>query len=700
MLNISIPVHGVAESVMKPSVISVVDDIKKMLHIGKDVWVQYSNDKGIGSDTLAQRDGKFNNYKEWVSIDYEEQPFPDMALVTTPVNPDYKPICRDDEIGLLIQPIYQYKKLNITFKYHVMSKSRAIAMMSTLNSMTANDAHTRYHELEYFYNIGNFTTSLLNEIVLLKNKRLKQDEQLTLEDYIRSTFDDRVNLTYTEDARLEKAEVVIREAQLQVVGYIEDSTYDMKLEFDQDIEQWYIEIPYTISYEKITNLKLRYPILVYNNLIHKQYRVFEPYYKNRPLAKRTERFHGIHEITKEPPLYTLEPLVNNDYLTIPKDDNIVLPQTDRIYTRLFSVLCILDPKDMTFLFNIKDTPGIRFNNTILDLLLTSEYKYIGKFLNSIIYMELFENRNRCYNIELTMDNEGNIRSNKPLDIKKTYRVVFSIINNLSLLESKSSYRLSKFLRYQLDRIELEGNDIEPINILYYNIFNVVTPFKSKTELLKYAKEDMKYGLIKPRYDAMRTVAVNTVIIADKVFDIVDNTELENKEIKLPEHEVKTTPDYQELIKQKQQLLEEERNKEKNKEKLNNNVPLIEDKNKNKEEIDPLTTIDPDDLELSDIYQDEILELINKIRIKEGLLPLSIDPDSRDEALLEIIENDIDSNGIDNSEDMFNIWKNIYNFLDPNMYKIGTAYLYRNYQHYWSIKILTKIPDYGIDNKDI
>lgn len=521
MLNVKIPLHAIEETVVRPIVISVTEDIKKMLGLATNIYMQISEDDNIRKQVnkLGELRGFNNSKDQQIYLTWEEESEPEFELNTIPVNPEYKPIWEDKELQSKCLTIYHPRKLNIKFKYSTMSKSGIQAVTNNLRLMTSNDAHTRLHDLEYFYNTGNFLTNLLLEINNLKNIRLPNNEKLILEEYINNTFDDRADLTYTPDADLNKAELVIREAQLECNGYITDDVYNIQPTFESDTNQWSIEFNYSLSYDKPIFLNIRYPILVYNSLINKRFRVTTKLRNKAPNAKRTRRMDGIKNALNSNDI--LKPLYNGEYLTIPKSDIVNLPPSMEIFTRLFSVLCVLNPNDLTELFNIDDLPGLRFKPEIKEFLLTSEYPYVNDFLNSMFYLELYENEDKkVSNVKITLDKNGNLKTNKELDIKKIYRVVFNIVNDLSMLDFKAKARIKSYIKNEIEDNIVDGIlTSDTMNIIYYKIFNVNTDLVDPYDITKYAKDDINYNFIESKDKAiMRTKAIHSLIAVREVLD--------------------------------------------------------------------------------------------------------------------------------------------------------------------------------------
>lgn len=486
MYNVRIPLHGVEESVTKRIVIGVANDIKRILAIPDDAYLQLDPRDNIKRrlNQLGEMKGDNNTKMEWCYIEASEESEPDNELIITPSRPDMKPIYLDPEIDAKITPIYHTRKVNIEFKYYTLSKSDAFSKVNYIKSMTSNDSHTWLHDLEYYYNLGHFTFELMAEIYNLKNKRL--DTALRFEEYLGKYFDDRLDLTLTDDGNLSKSNLIIKEAQLEVVGYIESDTYNIEAEYEDDKDQWSVSLTYTFSYDKPICLIVTYPLLVFNTLIDNKFRRVKRIHTKRPNTRRPGRIEPVHQIVTRDDI--LKPRLRDDFLMIPEVDKPILPLTTDLVTRMFCVLNCVDENDNTLLFNIKDIAHIKFKDNVLNYILKYEREYIGDLLHSMFYFELFSNNEKAYGYKILLDKDGTLRTNKPMDLKNTYRVMFNVVNNLSSLDHLASKRLKKYLAEEGLDLFTDERSKDGLATIYFSIFNYCSPetmFKNYHELTEY-----------------------------------------------------------------------------------------------------------------------------------------------------------------------------------------------------------------------
>ena len=451
-MKTKIMLQGLEETVTRPIQIIVANDIKKLLGLGRDIYIAFDpTDERIAKikNQLGDIDHDNTTFEEYILLETEETTEEGTELYMTTVKPDTYPIYQDIEIDSYIQAINQRRQLDFTFTYRNKSKSLVHSLANKLKLMTGDDGMYYRHELEYGYNIPPFVIKLLSHFNDLKNKRKRPDRQLSFSDYLARTFDTRLDLGGNLGKTIDNYTLYIREAQVNLEGYISDSVHDIKPEFDDNLNHWGITFRYRITFDKPVGLLLNYNMMVWNTPIAKEFRDFQHIENtsNRAIHRRSLR--GVNLTTIGHPIWHTRP--RKDYLTIPVEDNR-LPNliTPRYLTRMFSVLTMVDSNDPTLLFNIDEIPNYRFKKSVYDMLLKSEYKWVGIPCCSVIFISLICGEVEQYENRIIMDAEGNLRTTKPMDVTKTYRVMFSLLNDLDMLNPGSTRRINRFIDDEMD----------------------------------------------------------------------------------------------------------------------------------------------------------------------------------------------------------------------------------------------------------
>lgn len=454
MLACRVDLQGLSSTISRNIDIIVANDIKNLIGVGEDVYTIFNIEKESHKRKKLQIGdivGNNTTLESIIKIETDETVQDDHETSLTPARPNFKPIYMDEDVQSSARPVYLQRKVTTKFKYVNRSKSAVDAIINKLRVLVASESTYRQHDLEYYYTVPHYLVELLKEINNLRNKRLT--EPLVLEEYIAKTFDDRVDFSNTLDADINKVTLIIREAQLNVEGWIADDVHSLTTEYDDEELGYAVEFTYEYAYEKPVNLILSYPLMIWNTLIDKKFRTFlQPDHNQGKNDKklRTPRAAPIYKITdrnidRDDPWSVPD---DRYYLALPKYDTYVLPNSARSKFRIFSVLCQMDEIDNKLLFNINDLPEIKFKKNIIDFIMNSEYPYIGNEFKSLFHIELWKNDKRDYDNTILMDNQGNMIAKNGLEYKYVYRVVFNIIVDVLLLHKEARDRLRTYIHKQ------------------------------------------------------------------------------------------------------------------------------------------------------------------------------------------------------------------------------------------------------------
>ena len=535
MIAIKADLQGIEETVTRPIIITAVNDIKGLLGIGSDVYTFFDN-----KDNLFKRKtkdggiiGDNSDRGSYIKIEHEENSEDGNELSLIPARPDFLPVYKDEDVGSSFQPIHHSRRINMHVKYAGKSRSKIFSIANKLKLYTSSDAMYCLHDFEYHYNIPNFLNKLLIEINNKKNYRIIDGDKLTIEQYIDQTFDDRVDFANALDGDITKSSLVIREKQLDIEGWVEGDLQSIKPEYDDQGSVWYIEFDYTFTYEKPVTLLVKYPILVYNSLIHPAFRttIYEkPKKDNR--AIRTGRAQAMHDATnteQDPndPLAIKHP---NYYIPVPDYDTTKLPTPLNYYARLCVILTVIDDMDTKLLFNINDIPGIKFRDSYKEFIMNSERPYIGDEFKSIFHFELWKNNKKDYQNKIIMEEDGTLKTLYNLDYKYSYRVSINLLTDLSLLTQDAKRRIKAWVAEQIK------SNITTTSLDKYKVYWQNANFqKMKRDLVEAIAKDNFItdwiSITQPNINILNNVLTGN-LITDKTSDYFDValklTKLNNK----------------------------------------------------------------------------------------------------------------------------------------------------------------------------
>lgn len=505
MIKLKLGLDAIEETVTRPILIKVVEDVIKFFGFNRDIYYQLDEHDTI--DREKDNLGKVNSYssprKEKLIITHEDMMVDGSDLSMTYVWPDHKAMYSDPDIKASIVPIYLNRKLVLSVKYINKSKSMVNKLISKLRLLTASDDMYIVHDLDYHYNLPNFIFYLLDNINTLKNNHT--DPKLDIETYINNTF--RVVTTVNApDGDSLKSNIAVRRRQSNILGYITTNLGEISKTEVENETAWSIEFNYEFNYEMPAALMVKYPPMVYNELIDIKFREVLPKTPARYKGNYTGANQALMDVTNGGLSDYLRIRNGGYYLTIPEDDSYKLVRPDPHTARILSIMVYLDPNDLYFLFNIMDIPNIKFRDAILDFWKECDYNFIGVPYKSVFYFDLYKDGVRDYDNEILMDNNLDLRTKFPMDIKSVYRVAINILTDLNMLSKADRYRLSAYIKSKT----LEGNKPPELVEYYANVFNIPSstlPTRSNSLDIIFSIEDNDWKKFFTRQEFLNIAAV-------------------------------------------------------------------------------------------------------------------------------------------------------------------------------------------------
>jgi len=507
--------QAVEETVDRPIHNSVINDIKKLIVIDKDTKVfMDTHEPSVNIDRSKDKLGQVRSNNaprdEYMVVEIEEDNADGFSLDLINNTPGTYPIYYDKEINSKIVTVLHKRTINMSIKYVNKSKSKVNAVLNRLRLMSSKDSMYQKHSLDYHYDLDNYVLGLLSNINDLKNDKLTTP--LELEEYIQNTFDNRVDYINSLDGDVSKMSIGIREAQLEVVGYIINEINTLKKEFSESTNTYSLTINYRFNYEKPIALILQYPIMVFNRPIDARYRVKQER-KLPKLGLRTKDSQAYYDAFSE----KIEKIVksNDSYIHYPIEDEYEVPKLSDSYKRLFSVIAVVDIDNPNLLFYLDEIPGINIKDSIAEYI-KLDGANLSKQYGGLFYFELYNYTKKQYDnkviIEGVTENIDGVdvdriklTTEKPMSIKGEYRLIVSVLEKIFNMEITRKNEMIKLI----DNIDIKykDNPIDTISNSYITMFHIdtINEYILLTDYVAYIK-DMPYPNIP------KTVAVIGTIV--------------------------------------------------------------------------------------------------------------------------------------------------------------------------------------------
>ena len=458
--NYNMGVINSTDEDVKNIISGVASDLKVFLNIPKNTPIYVNND----IDALS--DSEFDESKPSVqpqvrkmSITYEESndDFEDNSISFG--YDEHIPIFSDTESNVKLSPIFKTFKYNLTIEISMKSKTIANAILNKIrvkDSLVRKDI--RHADVKSKCFLDDRVLYLLDK---LNDKRKEVYPDDTLSSYINKYRDKNVLKVVNSGGDNSKNILAIEFSYSNIYGRLITEANGLKPEYDETDREWNLTLDYEIRLDRILELNIQYPSMIFNKIINRDLiQNIDPYkhYANDPYYYNV--FDELTRINRE--VYTDK---TNLYVTIPSWDTKNLQPNGNDFRIIFSALLqlIKDHNELDPVCNLKQLGSkIKIQDDILAFLST-EYEYLLSLYKSVFVVNLYENDRLVHNDNLRIDSDLNVYIiNKPINVKNIYRITYSICINPNSI-TQDAY----------DRVAASETLVEKLNniVVINNVYN-------------------------------------------------------------------------------------------------------------------------------------------------------------------------------------------------------------------------------------
>lgn len=433
--NITIP--ETIESVSRPIIYSILETIKKYLLIHHDVRVIFPGDIGSWTQTAG---GLSNTTKEsqftssrYLEVTVNQEPVDTNIGSTAIYYAENPPIILDKELDLQVTPIYSRTNVNMDIKFVTFNKDESFRWYYNARTQVAKMQDIYINTISYHYPLPDPLMSLIETIYLLKENVDPDNE--SFQEYVLRTFTKKARTIAALDGTGQR--VAIAETQTRLLGRFEFEPLPEKPELIDETQAWVCNFKYNFTYDLPVSLNMRYPILVHNQFLPEPFLdyTFDPYHLDDKDLLFPETLKALREFEPDR-MWTRDPVFR-----IPKFDTFTPQYTIDGLQIIFSAMVQINENDKTSLLNLNDLDYLILSNNLINFLEGGEYQYITTPFNSIFNVSLYANSRLQDDSLITCDQNLNITATQDLDIRKTYRIVFSVTSSWQTLSPEAVYRL-------------------------------------------------------------------------------------------------------------------------------------------------------------------------------------------------------------------------------------------------------------------
>lgn len=442
ILSLTLPEQS--EAISRPVVFDIIGQIQEITKIRPDTKIFFPGDiqkMQTPSTSIDSKDDRFAtfNTNNIVFIEVEED-YDHETLGTTVINRKEHPaVFIDDALGIRLCPIYATSNVVINFKYRCVSKTEAMRWRDDIRMRISQLRDINLHDINYHYLLPLELLILIKAIHETKEVVEPYDESYV--EYVSRCATPR--LTVVGDLVNQDARLAIAERQCRIVGMYGFDGIPEKPERD-DNGTWLITFSYKFSYEKPIGCTMRYPIMVHNNLIPKNYTYFnnksyDLYPVVRSASLSIDALSGFESDTIMDNRRYPYPLIR-----LPEFDDYEIKSIPVGTGSVFLALCEVDLADKRSLVNLNELGDLIIDQDILEFIRVSEQPYMCKIYKSIFHLSLYRNDSLTSNDTITLLPDLTVKATSDLNLRHQHRVRLSIVMDLTLLSREALDRLRKY----------------------------------------------------------------------------------------------------------------------------------------------------------------------------------------------------------------------------------------------------------------
>jgi len=444
MPNAHIKLDETEQSIFRPSVLAVVDQIRTNTSIDKSVRVLFPGDIQVA----IQKGADMGNSPILPTFSSEES-----ITISATENYDIThigstrmdqlgstPIFIDNSIGIAVLPVYVDSEVEIRFTYKCQSKSKAQKWVDEIRLRLSQLVVYDVHDVQYHYVMPAKLIKMLSHVHDKKEAVAGYGE--TFEEYLSRSFTKR--MTSITDSAAKDKRYAVRETQAEVQGEFGFDANPTKPEKNNDNGTWTINFEYKYMYNKVIALRTQYPIMVHNQLLDPIYSVLPANKRKKPLDNviyngwsHMYKIFGIENVNAS----LFDP---SKSLHIPAFDEwrvVGLPYFKKHFLCL-SVLCQMNQNDKRELVNLTQLGDVAIQNDIVQWLKDGEYVHVTREDGCFISVRLFTNNEPMPRDAITVDSDLTVRTVQEMNPRVAYRVCVFLHTDMERLRPEAFERLA------------------------------------------------------------------------------------------------------------------------------------------------------------------------------------------------------------------------------------------------------------------
>lgn len=445
MPNIVLPIPDTYSGITRPIVLSVIRALDFITEISPDTPVYFNGANNIGAQfnsttgALTSFDSAKFNHLQKVKITVTESPEESDLLTQRVLQHDALFCFWDEALRVEAKPVYSKTEYVVEFEFRGADRQAAETWKNSMRARIAMGRAEHTHQADYEYGMPYEYFLILKEIWRLRENQAGYGQ--TFKQWFDACLPQHKATILTKADGTEPY-LVFKETQMNFLGAF-DFTGVPQADRDGEGATWKTTFSYKFHVDKPTNMVLKYPQIIHNQLLDEKWRGnnTDASYA-RMIADRSHHQRG----------YDFMRQLNNWYfgrfegIRIPYFDDWIPLRTQPDYTQLFQCAVCIDPDQPTQIWNLS-----QFEDFFAELKLEWTDSFLA-FLK-LQGMRLFTRTQSIFLVTVTedqvllgpgllqLDNDLNVSTTSPRDLRKTYHLQVYLLHDLTKLSKQATDEL-------------------------------------------------------------------------------------------------------------------------------------------------------------------------------------------------------------------------------------------------------------------
>lgn len=443
MPSVSVTLPDIEQSVARPVIFMILDQIFDITNLSKETHIYYAGARtsiqtpGTSIDETGERDARFSADR-YTFVEVTEKYALDSIQETFVHAFENVPIFEDNALHLSLRPVYASSDVDIQIKYRSNSETEVRRWMADMLIRTARGRDINLHDVKYTYPIPYPLLGLVEDAWKLREAVEGYGEEF--KDYFTAHATDR--LTILANRAGEYPHLAVTEKQSRIQGLFDFVGWPEAPVRDSDSGSWEIAFNYKFSYQRPDAVFAHYPVSVHNQLMPTKYlesigTETDPYFNNSYYSKSYEAL-SLFEAERRgmavrPPM---------PFIRLPAFDDFIIKTSAPGSATVISALCFLEDDKQT-LMDLKDLGDYSIDSDIM-VFLREEAPFMTKLYLSLFHVALYQDEMPVTEGHIEVTPDLVVRALKPLNIRRVYHVRLSMLAEVNMVVQEALNRLSKF----------------------------------------------------------------------------------------------------------------------------------------------------------------------------------------------------------------------------------------------------------------